>query len=44
MTPYAHILDAIRTMEERGAEPSFSDFEAMAEILVEEEESKDKEK
>lgn len=36
MTPYAHILDAIRTAEQAGVELDMSDFEAMAEILVEE--------
>lgn len=35
MTTHAHILDALKTMEERGVEPSFSDWEAIAELLEE---------
>lgn len=35
MTTHAHILDAIREMEKRGIEPSMADFEAMAELLIE---------
>lgn len=37
MTTHAHILDALRTMEERGVEPTWEDFEAMAELLNDEE-------
>lgn len=35
MTTHAHILDALRTMEERGISPEWSDFEAIAELLEE---------
>lgn len=37
MTTHAHILDALRTMEERGVEPTWEDFEAIAELIAEEE-------
>lgn len=39
MTTHAHILDALRTMEERGVEPTWEDFEAMAELLNDENET-----
>ena len=32
---HQHILDALRTMEERGISPEWSDFEAIAELLEE---------
>lgn len=35
MTTHAHILDALRTTEERGLEPTMEDFEAIAELLEE---------
>lgn len=35
MTTHAHILDALRTMEERGLEPTMEDWEAMASLLEE---------
>lgn len=35
MTTHAHILDALRTMEERGVEPTMQDWEAMTELISE---------
>lgn len=35
MTPEQHILDALKTMEERGVEPTMQDWEAIAELLEE---------
>lgn len=37
MTPEQHILDALKTMEDRGVEPTWEDFEAIASLLQEEE-------
>ena len=33
MTPEQHILDALKTMEERGVEPTMQDWEAIAELI-----------
>lgn len=41
MTPEQHILDALKTMEERGVEPTWEDFEAIAELMEEEQGSTD---
>lgn len=38
MTPEQHILDALKTMEDRGVEPTMQDWEAIAELISETEE------
>lgn len=35
MTPEQHILDALKTMEDRGVEPTMQDWEAIAELIAE---------
>lgn len=35
MTTHQHILDALKTMEERGIEPTMQDLEAIADLLEE---------